>query len=82
MLIGADLRRNCRRRSRGRFACAGNAKSVLGTLQYWHCVNQHEHGEDDEVQASKSFGQSFIVARESTKPVKSAKAALDHPSAG
>lgn len=43
---------------------------MLGTLKYWYRMDQHEHGEDNEVKTSKRFGQSFVVAREESKAVK------------
>jgi hypothetical protein len=42
-------------------------------------MNEHEHGEDDEVQARQGFGQPLVVACQPPAAVEPAEAALDHP---
>ncbi len=43
-------------------------------------MNKHEHGEDDEVQTSQGFGQSFVVPGEPPKAVRPTETAFDDPS--
>ena len=45
-------------------------------------MNEHEHGEDDEVQASPGLGQALIAACQPPEAFEPAEAALNHPAAG
>src|SRR3984957_14146678 len=45
-------------------------------------MNEHEHGENDEVQAGQGFGQALVVACQPPEAVEPAEAALDYPTAG
>lgn len=45
-------------------------------------MNKHEHGEDDEMQASQGFWQTFIVTCEPAKVIGPAEAAFQNPSSG
>src|ERR1700739_944606 len=42
-------------------------------------MNEHQHGEDDEVQTCQGFGQALVVASQSPEPVEPTETALDHP---
>ncbi len=54
-------------------------QGVLCALQYGNGMNEHQLGEDNEIQTSQSFREAFIVAREPSKPIEPTKAAFNHP---
>ena len=45
-------------------------------------VDEHKHGEYDEMQTSQGFGQSLVVSGQTAEAVEPSEAALDHPAAG
>ena len=45
-------------------------------------MNDHQHGEDNEMQSGQSFREPFVVAREPSKAVEPTEAAFNHPSSG
>ena len=49
---------------------------MLGTLHNRYGMNEHEHGEDDEVQAGEGFGQPFVVAGQASESIEPAEATL------
>jgi hypothetical protein len=42
-------------------------------------MNQHEHGEDNEMQTGEGFGQALVIARQSPEFVEPAEATLNDP---
>ena len=54
----------------------------LSAREQRHRLWEHEHGEDEEVDAAQHIGQKLVVARQAPESGQPAEAALDHPAPG